>query len=202
MAFTAGWRSSNNSATKAESRSSPRVSWLRSLEPIEKPSKRSRCLAARTSRTPPEHFRHAPGRSEPFLPTPDPPPRECGRREPSRSHSAIAPMPTAANGTTSSSRLLAWVVGMGSWAANPDSGAFLGRCLNCEASDAGHTHPAAGSKWVAQWADAFSLLASFCVSLSPCLDRCLRPKCNRSAGSSCLRPDTWGCRRCGQASQP
>ena len=37
--FTAGLRSSNRWATMPESRSRPRVSWVRSLEPMEKPSK-------------------------------------------------------------------------------------------------------------------------------------------------------------------
>src|SRR5690606_31339640 len=40
--LTAGSRSSNSWATMPESRSRPRVSWVRSLEPIEKPSKISR----------------------------------------------------------------------------------------------------------------------------------------------------------------
>src|SRR5690606_381466 len=40
--FTAGSRSSNSGATIEESRSRPRVSWFRSLEPTEKPSKMSR----------------------------------------------------------------------------------------------------------------------------------------------------------------
>ena len=44
MAFTAGSRSSNCPATMPESRSSPSVSWVMSLEPIEKPSKCSQEL--------------------------------------------------------------------------------------------------------------------------------------------------------------
>ncbi|MNN57829.1 hypothetical protein D3C81_1728370 [compost metagenome] len=44
--FTAGFRSSNRCATIEESRSRPRVSWVRSLEPIEKPSKISRNSSA------------------------------------------------------------------------------------------------------------------------------------------------------------
>ena len=40
--LTAGSRSSKAPATRAESRSRPRVSWVMSLEPIEKPSKCSR----------------------------------------------------------------------------------------------------------------------------------------------------------------
>src|SRR5690606_35332995 len=44
--LTAGSRSSNSWATMPESRSRPRVSWVRSLEPIEKPSKISRNSSA------------------------------------------------------------------------------------------------------------------------------------------------------------
>ncbi|MCY1527450.1 hypothetical protein D9M68_625180 [compost metagenome] len=44
--FTAGLRSSNRWATMPESRSRPRVSWVRSLEPMEKPSKNSRNSSA------------------------------------------------------------------------------------------------------------------------------------------------------------
>src|SRR5690606_35436659 len=44
--FTAGSRSSNRWATMLESRSRPSVSWVRSLEPIEKPSKISRNSSA------------------------------------------------------------------------------------------------------------------------------------------------------------
>src|SRR5690606_28510294 len=44
--LTAALRSSNSSATMPESRSRPRVSWVRSLEPIEKPSKISRNSSA------------------------------------------------------------------------------------------------------------------------------------------------------------
>src|SRR5690606_30002112 len=44
--FTAGSRSSNSPATIAESRSRPTVSWVMSLEPIEKPSKISRNSSA------------------------------------------------------------------------------------------------------------------------------------------------------------
>ncbi|MOA03514.1 hypothetical protein D3C78_1230240 [compost metagenome] len=44
--MTAGFRSSNRWAMIPESRSRPRVSWVRSLEPIEKPSKNSRNSSA------------------------------------------------------------------------------------------------------------------------------------------------------------
>ena len=47
--MTAGSRSSKRWATSPESRSSPSVSWVRSFEPIEKPSKRSRNSAASTA---------------------------------------------------------------------------------------------------------------------------------------------------------
>jgi hypothetical protein len=45
--FTAASRSSKASATRPESRSRPRVSWVRSFEPMEKPSKYSRNCSAR-----------------------------------------------------------------------------------------------------------------------------------------------------------
>ncbi|MNT40169.1 hypothetical protein D3C72_1764660 [compost metagenome] len=45
--LTAGLRSSNRWAMMPESRSRPRVSWVRSLEPMEKPSKNSRNSSAR-----------------------------------------------------------------------------------------------------------------------------------------------------------
>ena len=37
--FTASLRSSNKWATNSESRSNPNVNWVKSLEPMEKPSK-------------------------------------------------------------------------------------------------------------------------------------------------------------------
>jgi PleD family two-component response regulator len=46
--LTAGSRSSKSAATRPESRSRPRVSWVMSLEPIEKPSKYSRNSSAST----------------------------------------------------------------------------------------------------------------------------------------------------------
>ena len=47
--LTAGSRSSKPPATSAESRSRPRVSWVMSLEPMEKPSKWSRNSSASTA---------------------------------------------------------------------------------------------------------------------------------------------------------
>ncbi len=44
--FTAGLRSSNKCATMPESRSKPSVNWVRSFEPMEKPSKYSRNSSA------------------------------------------------------------------------------------------------------------------------------------------------------------
>ncbi len=78
--FTAGSRSSNRLATRPESRSRPRVSWVRSLEPIEKPSKCFEELVGqqRVGRDLAHHDelagrpRRAPGR---FRPAGRPPPR-------------------------------------------------------------------------------------------------------------------------------
>ena len=45
--FTAALRSSKSGATSAESRSTPRQSWVRSFDPIENPSKISAYSSAR-----------------------------------------------------------------------------------------------------------------------------------------------------------
>ena len=65
MAFTASSRSSNRSAMRAESRSRPRVNWVMSLEPMEKPSKRSRNWSASTAL---EGISHIMMTLRPFLP--------------------------------------------------------------------------------------------------------------------------------------
>src|SRR5437016_2413197 len=57
IALTAGSRSSNASATSPESRSRPSVSWVRSFEPIEKPSKCSRNCSARIAFEGSSHIR-------------------------------------------------------------------------------------------------------------------------------------------------
>ena len=82
MNFTAGSRSSKASATSAESRSRPSVSWVMSFEPIEKPSKCSRNSSGTAAF---EGISHIMITSSPFSP----------RTSPWLASRSITPLPSA-----------------------------------------------------------------------------------------------------------